>query len=283
MRCVEHAVPKASVWSMSDPGAALGLQFEDDYAPVQATRWTQPWSSGAVRAATALGTLLVGFLLTTGMTAGRQAALEQTARKAELIALVAARQERAAALSASLEQLRAQVTTAEQSVQAAGASSLNAQLAHVEAATGLTAVRGPGVRLTFGDAEGTCSTGRVEDCRIQDVDLQLATNALWAAGAEAVALNGERVIASTAIRSAGSSVLINYRVLTSPYVVEAIGPPEQLRDDFLATRLAGDFEVWRDVFGLAFSAEISDEITVPAYTGAVRVRTAVNPDAKAAP
>ena len=263
---------------MSDPARALGLRFEDDYRPVGSPRWSQPWSSTLVRTTTVLGALLVGFLLTTGLTAGRQAALDQHARKSELIALVQARQQRTAALAERLEELRAQVTTVEQSVDALAAPNLNRQLQQVEALTGLTGVRGPGARLTFTDAEGTCSTGRVEDCRIQDVDLQLATNILWANGAEAVAVNGERLITTTAIRSAGSSILINYRVLTSPYVVEAIGDSATLHEEFLDSELAEDFGVWRDVFGLGFAAERAEELTVPPYTGSVRLRTAVNAD-----
>ena len=265
---------------MSDPARALGLRFEDDYRPVGSPRWSQPWSSKVVRATTVIGALLVGFLLTTGLTAGRQAALDQTARKSELIALVQARQERTAALAERLEALRAQVTAVEQSIDTQAAPTLNRQLEQVEALTGLTALRGPGVRVTFNDAEGTCSTGRVEDCRIQDVDLQLATNILWGNGAEAVAVNGERLITTTAIRSAGSSILINYRVLTSPYVLEAVGNSDVLQEQFLDSELAEDFGVWRDVFGLGFAVEEVEEITVPPYTGSVRVRTAVNPDAE---
>ena len=266
---------------MSDPGAALGLRFEDDYRPLPPPRWSQPWSSAAVRATTAIAALLVGFLLTTGLTAGRQAAVEQTARKAALVALVNARQQRAATLGEQLEELRNRVAAAEQSVRLAGAASLNAELGQVEAATGLTALHGPGVRITFGDAEGACSTGHDEDCRIQDVDLQLATNTLWGLGAEGVAINGERIIATTAIRSAGSSVLINYRVLTSPYVVEAIGDPDEIQDGFLDSKLAQDFGVWREAFGLGFDVTSAEELALPAYTGAVRLRTAVNPEAGA--
>lgn len=262
---------------MSDPARALGLRFEDDYAPVGSTRWSQPWSSATVRAMTVVGALLVGFLLSTGLTAGRTAALAQHARKAELIALVDARQQRADALSAQLEQLRAEVASAEQSVSTAGAPSLRGKLEDAEALTGLTGLQGPGVRVTFSDAEGACSTGRVEDCRIQDVDLQLATNVLWGSGAEGIAINGERLITTTAIRSAGSSVLINYRVLTSPYVVEAVGDPERMQAEFLDSQLAEDFEVWRDVFGLGFAFENSSELVLPAYTGSVRLRTASSP------
>ena len=265
---------------MSDEARALGLRFEDDYRPLPPPRWSQPWSSAAVRATTAVAALLVGFLLTTGLTAGRQAAQAQDARKDELIALVQARQQRTAALGERLEELRGEVAAAEQSVRAAGAPALNARLQQVEAATGLTGLEGPGVRVTFADAEGTCSTGREEDCRIQDVDLQLATNTLWGLGAEGVAINGERIIATTAIRSAGASVLINYRVLTSPYLIEAVGDPDLLSDEFLTSELAGDFEVWRDAFGLGFGVEPADDLALPAYTGPVRLRTAVNPEAQ---
>lgn len=268
---------------MSDPARALGLRFEDDYRQLPPPRWSQPWSAVAVRAATACGALLVGFLLVTGLTAGRQAAVATDARKDELIALIHARQDRAAALGERLEELRQDVAAAEQSVASAAGPALNAELAEVEAATGLTGVRGPGVTVTLADAEGTCSTGRVEDCRIQDVDLQLATNNLWGLGAEAIAINGERIIATTAIRSAGSSVLINYRVLTSPYVVQAVGDPDTLPESFLATTLAEDFAIWRDVFGLGFGVAAASELELPAYTGAVRVRTATNPEAEAAP
>jgi len=266
---------------MSDPARALGLRFEDDYRPLPPPRWSQPWSSRVVRITTAAAALIVGFLLTTGLTAGRQAALAQDARKAELVALVSARQQRTTALSDRLEELRAEVADAEQSLRSAGATSLNAQLVELEAATGLTGLRGPGLRVTFADGEGTCSTGREEDCRIQDVDLQLATNTLWGAGAEGVAINGERVIATTAIRSAGSSVLINYRVLTSPYVVEAVGDASDIDHQFGTSELAQDFEVWRDAFSLGFSVEVVDQMVLPPYTGAVRLRTAVNPEAVA--
>lgn len=262
---------------MTDPAQALGLHFEDDYAAQPTTRWRQPWPSRTVQAMTAIGALIVGFLLTTGLTAGREAAVAQDERKDELIALIDARQERTDALAVRLEELRREVGAAEQSVAPAGTAGLNEQLNRAEAAAGLTAVQGPGVQMTFSDATGTCSTGRVEDCRIQDVDLQLATNVLWGLGAEAIAVNGERIISTTAIRSAGSSILINYRVLASPYVIEAIGDSDALRDGFLASELAQDFEVWRDVFGLGFTETVVPELTLPAYTGSVRLRTAVNP------
>jgi uncharacterized protein YlxW (UPF0749 family) len=222
---------------------------------------------------TAAGALLVGFLLSVGLSAGREAARVQNERKDELIALVDTRQTRAEALGAQLEQLRSEVAAAE-SRAAEGLPLLQVQVAEVEAAAGLTPVQGPGLELRFADATTACPTGRAEDCRIQDVDLQLAVNTLFALGSEAVAVNGERVISTTAIRSAGGSILVNYRVLTSPYEVQAIGDAAALKEGIADSSLTSDFEVWRDVYGLGFAVAAGDELEVPAFTGSVRLRAA---------
>jgi uncharacterized protein YlxW (UPF0749 family) len=208
-----------------------------------------------------------------GLSAGREAARVQNERKDELIALVDTRQTRAEALGAQLEQLRSEVAAAE-SRAAEGLPLLQVQVAEVEAAAGLTPVQGPGLELRFADATTACPTGRAEDCRIQDVDLQLAVNTLFALGSEAVAVNGERVISTTAIRSAGGSILVNYRVLTSPYEVQAIGDAGALEEGIADSSLTSDFEVWRDVYGLGFAVTAGDELEVPAFTGSVRLRAA---------
>ena len=75
--------------------------------------------------------------------------------------------------------------------------------------------RGPGRRRARGGPRG----------RVQDGDLQLVVNALWAAGAEAVSINGQRLGPTTAIRFAGEAVLVDFRPVTSPYEISAIGDP----------------------------------------------------------
>lgn len=264
---------------MADPAEALGLGdgSGDDYRAGPPSRWAQPWSASAVRIATAVGALLVGFLLAAGVLVGREAAAEQDARKSELIALVHARQEHAEELSARLEQLRAEVAEAEATA-AAGLPALAARAAEVEAAAGLAALAGPGVTVTFADAAERCAGARPEDCRIQDIDLQLAVNTLFGLGAEAVAVNGERVIATTAIRSAGQAILVNYRVLTSPYVIEAIGPAEELADGFAESQIGQDFRLWADAYGLGYSVSPAAELELPAYAGSVRLRSARVPE-----
>lgn len=260
--------------AMTNAAASLGLdeQPAHDYPYGPPTRWSRPWSSAVVTALTAVGALLVGFVLVAGMSAGRTSALEKDARKDELIALIAARQEHTEQLASQLEELRAHVSEAESEV-AAGAPSLTARLSEVEQAAGLTAVTGPGLRVTFNDADPGCAA-REEDCRILDSDLQLAVNALFAAGAEAITVNGERIIGTTAIRRAGRQILVNYRVLTAPYVVEAVGDPERLTLDFARSEIARRFASWSEVYGLGFATEVVEDLQLNAYGGSVQLRAA---------
>lgn len=259
---------------MTHAAAPLGLDDQPAYEYLHGppTRWTRPWSSSLVTMLTAIGALLVGFMLVAGMSAGRTSALEKDARKDELIALITARQEHTEQLATQLEELRARVAEAESEV-AAGAPSLAAHLAEVEQAAGLTPVVGPGVRVTFDDAAPDCAA-REEDCRILDTDLQQAVNALFAAGAEAITVNGERVIGTTAIRRAGRQILVNYRVMTAPYTVEAVGNPESLELNFARSEIARRFASWTEVYGLGFATEVVDYLQLNAYGGSVRLRTA---------
>ena len=58
-------------------------------------------------------------------------------------------------------------------------------------------------------------------------DLQFVTNALWGSGAEAVSINGKRLTSTSAIRFAGSALIVDYRPLTRPYVITALGDPKR--------------------------------------------------------
>ena len=264
---------------MTDPVEALGLRIDDEYRPRRAVRWAQPYPGHTVAVLTAVGALLVGFLLSSGVMVGHRAAEAQQARKGDLVSLINARQEHVDAQATQLEELRAELAAAEATVTAP--PGLRASVAEAEEQAGLTRVVGPGLRVRFDDADSSCPGAQQQDCRIQDTDLQLAVNTLFGLGAEAIAINGERVIATSAIRSAGRAVLVNYRVLTPPYVVEAVGDADQLARDFPATTLATDFQVWTSTYGLGFAWEEADELELPAYGGSVRFRSATASEASA--
>lgn len=254
---------------MTDPIQVLGLRIDDDdYRSSAPARWAQPYPGHLVAVLTAVGALLVGFLIATGITTGRSAAEIQDVRKSELVELISARQDRVEAQALQLEGLRAELTAVEAEVTAP--AGLRSTVTRAEAQAGLTRVAGPGLRITLDDAGSSCRGTQEQDCRIQDTDIQLAANTLFALDAEALAINGERVIATTAIRGAGRAILVNYRVLSPPYVVEAVGDQRRLARDFPATTFASDFEAWEARYGLGFSWEAADELLLPPYGGTLR-------------
>jgi uncharacterized protein YlxW (UPF0749 family) len=116
--------------------------------------------------------------------------------------------------------------------------------------------------VTVQDApEGSVTDGG----RVLDLDLQQVVNGLWQAGAEAVAVNGQRVGPLTAIRSAEQVVLVNYNPVTSPYVVSAIGDPRTLPAAFLRSDGGQWLQAVQVSDGLQFSIEgVSEPMDLPA-------------------
>jgi uncharacterized protein YlxW (UPF0749 family) len=94
-------------------------------------------------------------------------------------------------------------------------------------------------------------------------DLQKVANALWAAGAEAVAVNGQRLTATSTIRQAGEAILVDYRPVTGPYEVTAIGPGS-MRDRFEGSRAAALMRDVQRTTGLSFGVKDADDLTLPA-------------------
>ncbi len=92
--------------------------------------------------------------------------------------------------------------------------------------SGMGAVTGPGLALTI-------TENPLDDAGILiDQDIRQVVNGLWLAGAEAVSVNGYRLSSRTAIRQAGSAITVDYRSLTAPYRIEAIGDPDSLASRF---------------------------------------------------
>lgn len=140
-------------------------------------------------------------------------------------------------------------------------------------AAGESAVRGPGLRLTMRDApksarDNVATDPReatdVAESRVLDRDLQIVVNALWAAGAEAISINGERLSALSAIRGAGDAVLVDFKPLVPPYEVLAVGDAAGMQAGFAANG-GGDYvHQLRDLYGIETSLAAVDELDLPA-------------------
>jgi uncharacterized protein YlxW (UPF0749 family) len=193
----------------------------------------------------------------------------QAARtRAALVRDVEARSQRTDELQRQAQALRAQVARARATVLAgngAGAAAV-ATLRRLESVTGLGRARGPGlvVRIADGPPPRDPVTGESTDDadlgRVQDRDLQDVVNALWASGAEAVSINDQRLAATSAIRSAGGAVLVDFRPVTSPYTIRAIGNPDRLPANFDGSAAARRFRGYEQQYGMSFTAETSDDL-----------------------
>jgi uncharacterized protein YlxW (UPF0749 family) len=145
-----------------------------------------------------------------------------------------------------------------------------------------TAVHGPGVKLVIDDAEDSTtgdsggprqSTGFSDTGRVRDRDMQRVVNGLWASGAEAVSINGERLTAMSAIRAAGEAILVDNKPLAPPYTVLAIGDGKTFADAFRHSVDGRYLDVLHENYGVRYSISVQDEVRLPAASGLL-VRTA---------
>ncbi len=144
---------------------------------------------------------------------------------------------------------------------------------------GLTELTGAGVEITLDDAPGTTDGtlprgATADDLVIHQSDVQGVVNALWAAGADGVTIMGQRLIATSAVRCVGNTLLLQGRTYSPPFVVTAVGDAEEIR-----TRLGQSYEVSLledavDRFGLTYRIQESRDVVLPAYSGALDLQYA---------
>lgn len=227
-------------------------------------------SGGGPHLGFSLVLLLLGFLVATGFVQERLREQDLPTRRAELEALVGERREEVGRLAAEVEALTRRLAEVRDRV-SSESSEVREVVGRVEdlgPAAGTAPLTGPGVVVRLTDSGRAAATrGAQADLRIQDADLRAVVNFLWRAGAEAVAINDRRVVATTAIRAAGGVIQVNYAAVTSPYRVVAIGDPAALMRALERSEIARRFAVWRDVYGLGFAAEPADRLTVPPFSG----------------
>ncbi|MDO5494134.1 MAG: DUF881 domain-containing protein [bacterium] len=138
------------------------------------------------------------------------------------------------------------------------------------AAVGSMPVEGAGVVIELDDSAVTDPVGRV-----RDFDLQVVTNALWSLGAEAIAINGERLSGTSALRTAGQAILVNLVPLTPPYRIEVIGNPTDLQVGLSRTRASGHLAMLRDNYGVAVAITLADELSLAGGSAAISRGVAV--------
>jgi len=132
---------------------------------------------------------------------------------------------------------------------------------------GLTKVTGKGVQIVLKDGEENKKAGSTLEASqtiVHDVDILEIINVLRNAGAEAISINGHRIIATSPISCIGTVIKINDEKVGAPYVISAIGNPESLES---ALNIPGGIISILEKFGIKITKEKKEEIKIPEYTG----------------
>lgn len=138
----------------------------------------------------------------------------------------------------------------------------------ITAKAGLTRITGPGILVQMDDRAVKTGPGKGSDLYlIRDEDILLIVNELKAAGAEAISINGQRVIATTEVRNAGPALMVNNIATSSPIEIRAIGDPSILEN---ALRIRGGVIETRQVWGIQITVTKQQQLEVPMYKGPYR-------------
>ncbi|OKK03219.1 hypothetical protein AMK26_16880 [Streptomyces sp. CB03234] len=226
----------------------------------------------------AAGLVLAALVVTLGAAQARISAPVVAKEREELIDRIESETSAADGLEKDIEALRTEVGERQRrALQQHGGD--QGQL--VALLSGATPVRGPGVKLVVDDAKDTDgggggpreSSGFADTGRVRDRDMQRVVNGLWQAGAEAIAINGQRLTALSAIRAAGDAILVDNKPLVPPYTVLAVGDGKKLRTTFQDSADGQYLHVLQENFGIRTSISDQGEVRLPAAPSLI-VRTA---------
>lgn len=236
------------------------------------TRSPLGWRLGAVVACLVAG-LLIGVARAS---AGGQ---DVGTRSVDLSVVVRDAQQRVIEADAQAAQLQAAVgRSADGDVSPLVDATLD-QVKALAPAAGLVPVVGPGIRVSMSDAprdsDGNYPAGvDPDDLVIHQQDVQAAVNALWAGGAEAMMIMDQRVLTTSAVRCIGNTLLLQGRTYSPPFVITAIGDAASMSaalDREPGVRLLLQYV---DKYHLGYEVTPVDQVELPAYDGAIRMKSA---------
>lgn len=269
------------------PDASMSLlinimdhSLDEGYAEATARRAVRGETRGGNRAPgtrllAAVGVALITAVVTLAAIHQVRVAAPQAAKEREdLVNRIHAREAEADRLQDEVEALRDQVD-AMQDENLTPDEARRAQM--LAALTGADPVEGPGVKIVVDDAQqadgkdGANHDPRqdqaLDNGRVLDRDLQRVVNGLWAVGAEAIGINGQRLTALSAIRAAGASILVDNRPLSPPYTVLAIGDAKKMRNEFPKSLDGLYLHDLTQRFGIRATIGTQKKIELPAAIG----------------
>ncbi|MEU5252526.1 DUF881 domain-containing protein [Streptomyces longwoodensis] len=268
--------------SMSLLTNVMDHSLDDGYAEAAARKQGDGGMPKTLRAKLGLaaGLVLAALVVTVGAAQARVAAPVVAKEREELIDRIDRETEAADKLEASVDKLRDDVSARQRAALEKSGGGGGGDLVGV--LSGAVAVHGPGVKLVVNDAKEASSGGNgdpretadfSDTGRVRDRDMQRVVNGLWESGAEAVAINGQRLTSLSAIRAAGDAILVDNKPLVPPYTVLAVGDGKNLSTRFQDSADGLYLDALRENFGIRTAISLEDDVRLPAAPSVI-VRTA---------
>ena len=219
--------------------------------------------------------LALGFLIAAQLAAEGPRIRYTTQERSPLVETAINLQAQQVAFKAEIADLREQIQKLEDQGQGTTqlVRELNRQLEQARIAAGLIPLTGTGLVLRLADSDQPPPAGGNEsDYLVTARDIRTVIAELWLAGAEAIAVNGERVTVSTGVLDIGHSILVNSAYLAPPYQVAAIGPPDLLAQLGLSQGWRDFIQTRRGTFGLDISFAEPQVVEIPEFRGSLTLR-----------
>ncbi|KGN30080.1 hypothetical protein N802_09960 [Knoellia sinensis KCTC 19936] len=178
-------------------------------------------------------------------------------------------------MTGELEELSAEVDelTRQTAPGNADLDDLKSQADAISTAAGRTAVQGPGVEVVMDDSDLSVSElprgFDADDIIVHQQDLQAVVNAFWVGGAEAMMIQDQRVVSTSAVRCVGNTLILQGRVYSPPYRIRAIGDPAKLRAILDQSPEVSIYKEYVDAVGLGYEVKSSDNYEFPAFSGSI--------------
>lgn len=236
---------------------------------------TAPGSGWVWRGVVPVICLLTGFMFAVSAHESRVTELRPPGT-ADLSDLVRAAEARVQVLTIEAAAFGKQVSgaTAAAGKSDAGVAREQAKAAPLRMPGGLTAVHGPGIQVVLDDAAEQVAGVDPNELVVHQSDLQAVVNALWAGGAEAMTIAGQRIVATSAVRCVGNTLLLNGEVFSPPFQVAAIGPYRTMNAALDASPGVGLFKQAASYYGLGYTVASEDDLELPGYPGSIALRFA---------
>jgi uncharacterized protein YlxW (UPF0749 family) len=252
--------------SLRDRVRAVGAVLRRAWA---AQRWRDRNRRPVARVLTGGVCLIAGVMIATSALNARGTDL-RPGRNTDLVSLIQSQSRRNAALSRQLTELRHEVDTLS-AANSAQDPDLAAELRRQTTYAGLGPVAGPAVTVTLKDAPASVAANGIDPdlLVVHQQDIQAVVNALWAGGAEAMTIQGQRVIATTGVKCVGNTVVLHGIPYAPPYVISAVGDPTRLQASLARSEPVRIYRQYVDVYGLGYQVQQTARAELRGYDGSL--------------